>query len=282
MKRQANRSVAGNIAVFLVLLLFGIFFLLPIVYAVVTAFKPMNEIFVFPPRMYVLKPTWNNFVSLSYIMEDFWVPLSRYLFNSIFITLAATAGHILLASMAAYPMAKHSFYGQKTLSRIIVISLLFTTSVMYVPQYVVLAASHMINTYWAAILPALQGSLGLYLMMNFMNKIPDEMLEAARIDGARELRVFWSVVMPNVKPAWLTLLIFSFQSLWNYSDGLHFLGRRGAHRRDGRRRGDADDSAHRAVRGFSEPGNRNDEYLGPEMSKAEIPMEKGRGERLYG
>ena len=219
MKRQANRSVAGNIAVFLVLLLFGIFFLLPIVYAVVTAFKPMNEIFVFPPRMYVLKPTWNNFVSLSYIMEDFWVPLSRYVFNSIFITLAATAGHILLASMAAYPMAKHSFYGQKTLSRIIVISLLFTTSVMYVPQYVVLAASHMINTYWAAILPALQGSLGLYLMMNFMNKIPDEMLEAARIDGARELRVFWSVVMPNVKPAWLTLLIFSFQSLWNYSGG---------------------------------------------------------------
>ena len=101
MKRQANRSVAGNIAVFLVLLLFGIFFLLPIVYAVVTAFKPMNEIFVFPPRMYVLKPTWNNFVSLSYIMEDFWVPLSRYLFNSIFITLAETAGHIMLASMAA-------------------------------------------------------------------------------------------------------------------------------------------------------------------------------------
>ena len=100
-----------------------------------------------------------------------------------------------------------------------VLSLLFTASVTYIPQYVVLGATRLIDTYWAVILIALQSSLGLYLMMNFMQRIPDEMLEAARIDGAKEIRIFWTVVMPNVKPAWLTLMIFSFQSLWNSNGG---------------------------------------------------------------
>lgn len=152
-------------------------------------------------------------------MTDFWVPLSRYLFNSIFVTLAGTVGHIVLASMAAYPLAKHQFYGRRALSQVIVLSLLFTASVTYIPQYVVLGATRLIDTYWAVILIALQSSLGLYLMMNFMQRIPDEMLEAARIDGAKEIRIFWTVVMPNVKPAWLTLMIFSFQSLWNSNGG---------------------------------------------------------------
>lgn len=219
MKARVSRSLGGNIAVFLVLLVFGIFFMLPIVYAVVTAFKPVNEIFVFPPRLFVVKPTMSNFIWLNAMMADFWVPLSRYIFNSVFVTAIGTAGHIVLASMAAYPMAKHHFYGQRVLSQMIVLSLLFTASVTYIPQYVILAATKMINTYWAMILPALQGSLGLYLMMNFMQRIPEEMLEAARIDGAREIRIFWTVVMPNVKPAWLTLMIFAFQGLWNSTGG---------------------------------------------------------------
>ena len=121
--------------------------------------------------------------------------------------------------MAAYPLAKHQFYGRRALSQVIVLSLLFTASVTYIPQYVVLGATRLIDTYWAVILIALQSSLGLYLMMNFMQRIPDEMLEAARIDGAKEIRIFWTVVMPNVKPAWLTLMIFSFQSLWNSNGG---------------------------------------------------------------
>ena len=219
MKIRASRSIGGNILVFFILLLFGLFFMLPIVYAVITAFKPMSEILVFPPRLFVRRPTLSNLVWLNYIMADFWVPLSRYLFNSLFITLVGTAGHIVLASMAAYPLAKHRFYGRQWLSRIIVLSLLFTASVTYIPQYVVLGATRLIDTYWSVILIALQSSLGLYLMMNFMQRIPDEMLEAARIDGAKEFRIFWTIVMPNVKPAWLTLMIFSFQSLWNSNGG---------------------------------------------------------------
>ena len=219
MKTRTGRSVGGNILMFLFLALFGLFFLLPGVYAAITAFKPANGILVFPPRLFVRRPTLSNFIWLSNLMADFWVPLSRYLFNSLFLTLAGTAGHILLASMAAYPMAKHRFFGQKAISQTIVLSLLFTASVTYIPQYIVLSVSRMIDTYWAVILPAFQSSLGLYLMMNFMNKIPDEMLEAARIDGAREIRIFWSIVMPNVRPAWLTLMIFSFQTLWNSNGG---------------------------------------------------------------
>ena len=219
MKTQVGRSTAGNIAVFLVLLLFGAFFMLPVVYAAVTAFKPLNEILIFPPRLYVRRPTTTNFVWLSSILADYWVPLSRYLFNTVFVTAAGTCGHILLASMAAYPMAKHPFPGRQALSKVIVLALLFTSSVMYLPQYVILASVHLIDTYWAMILPALQSSLGLYLMMNFMKGIPDEMLEAASIDGACEFRIFYTIVMPNVKPAWLTLMIFSFQNLWVYTGG---------------------------------------------------------------
>ena len=220
MKIRASRSIGGNILVFFILLLFGLFFMLPIVYAVITAFKPMSEILVFPPRLFVRRPTLSNLVWLNYIMADFWVPLSRYLFNSLFITLVGTAGHIVLASMAAYPLAKHRFYGRQWLSRIIVLSLLFTASVTYIPQYVVLGATRLIDTYWSVILIALQSSLGLYLMMNFMQRIPDEMLEAARIDGAKEFRIFWTVVMPNVKPAWLTLAIFQFQQMWGNTGSL--------------------------------------------------------------
>ena len=220
-KRSVNRSVAGNVVVFIFVFLMACFMILPIVYAVGSAFKPLDEIYIFPPRMIAHRPTLDNFLQLSLLTGTFWVPLSKYLFNSIFVTLAGTVGHIVLASMAAYPLAKHQFYGRRALSQVIVLSLLFTASVTYIPQYVVLGATRLIDTYWAVILIALQSSLGLYLMMNFMQRIPDEMLEAARIDGAKEIRIFWTVVMPNVKPAWLTLAIFSFQGLWNSTNSTY-------------------------------------------------------------
>ena len=218
-RRQINRSIWGNILVFLFLLLFGIFFVFPIVYAIITAFKPLNEIFIFPPRFFVRHPTLDNFIELNLMTASFWVPLSRYIFNSLFISVVGTIGHLILSSMAAYPLAKHPFPGNGWIKQVIVMSLLFTSSVTYLPQYVVLAQLHMINTYWALILPALQSSLGLYLMMNFMSTIPTEMIEAARIDGANEFTIYARIVMPNVKPAWLTLIIFSFQGLWNNNGG---------------------------------------------------------------
>lgn len=210
-----NRSWWGNLMVFLFLLVFGIFFAFPIFYSVLNSIKPLEEILIFPPRLYVKNPTFDNFLELAMLMEDSWVPLSRYLFNSILVSVVGTAGHLLLSSMAAYPMAKHNFPGRKGFQKVVVMSLLFTASVTYIPMYIVLDTLNLIDTQWAIILPAWQSSLGLYLMMNFMTNLPEAMLEAARIDGAGEFRIYWQIVMPNVKPAWLTLIIFSFQAMWN-------------------------------------------------------------------
>ena len=210
-----NRSWWGNLLVFLFLAVFGLFFIFPIFYSVLNAFKPLEEILIFPPRMYVKNPTLDNFLELAMLMEDSWVPLSRYLFNSIVVSVVGTAGHLLLSSMAAYPMAKIHFPGRKGFQKLIVMSLLFSSSVTYIPMYIVMDQLNLIDNQLAIILPAWQSSLGLYLMMNFMTNLPDSMLEAARIDGASEFRIYWQIVMPNVKPAWMTLIIFSFQAMWN-------------------------------------------------------------------
>ena len=210
-----NRTGFGNFMVFLFLAVFGLFFLFPIIYAAITAFKPMEEILIFPPRLYVKNPTLDNFLELAMMMEDSWVPLSRYIFNSLWISAAGTLGHLLLSGMAAYPLAKINFPGRKWMKQLVVMSLLFTSSVTYIPVYIVMKFLGLIDTQWSMILPAWQSSLGLYLMMNFMTNLPESMLEAARLDGAGEFRICFGIVLPNVKPAWMTLMIFSFQGLWN-------------------------------------------------------------------
>lgn len=218
-KKRINRSMGGNILVFLVLAAIGVFMVIPFIYSIMSAFKPLDEIVIFPPRIFVRKPTLDNFIQLGQIANDFWVPLSRYLFNSVFVSVVVTVGHIILSSMAAYPLAKHDFVGRSFINALIRLSLLFTAAVTYIPQYIVMAQLNIINTYAAIILPAFQSSLGLYLMQSFMTRLPDEMLEAARIDGTNEFGIYFNVVMPNVKPAWLTLMIFSFQGIWNNAGG---------------------------------------------------------------
>ena len=213
--RKYTRSKFGNFLFFAFLFLFGAFSVLPLIYSIATSFKPLDEIYIFPPRLFVRRPTLDNFVQVGVLADTFWVPLSKYVFNTVFISVTATVGHLVLSSMAAYPLAKHSFVGKNLFSNIVKWSLLFTSAAMLIPQYIVMSRFGMINTYWAYILPSVQSALGLYLMMNFMGQIPEAMLEAARIDGAGELRIFWQIAMPNVKPAWLTVMIFSFQTIWN-------------------------------------------------------------------
>lgn len=148
-KRSVNRSVAGNVVVFIFVFLMACFMILPIVYAVGSAFKPLDEIYIFPPRMIAHRPTLDNFLQLSLLTGTFWVPLSKYLFNSIFISVVTTVGHTLLASMAAYPLAKMRFVGQRFMSSMVKVSLLFTSAAMLIPQYIVMSQLHIINTYWA-------------------------------------------------------------------------------------------------------------------------------------
>lgn len=214
-EKKLNRSTAGNIAIFILLAIVAVFMGLPLVYAILQAFKPLEEIFLFPPRFFVRRPTLENFVILFQLTQNLWVPFSRYVFNSLFISIVSTIGHVIIASMAAFPLAKQKFPGNKLIFNIIVMSLLFTSEVTQIPRYIVMAKTGLINTYWALLLPPLAMPLGLYLMRQFMLQIPDSILEAARIDGANIYQTLWKIVMPAVKPAWLTLVIFSFQSIWN-------------------------------------------------------------------
>ena len=216
--RMLGRSRGGNIVMFFLLFVSGAFMVLPIVYSILQSLKPLNEINLFPPRFFVTQPTLSNYKKLLSLSANLWVPFSRYVFNSFFISITVTVLSVLISSMCAYPLAKYRFPGSKLIVRIIVLALLFSTQVTYIPQYVLLSRMKMINTYWAMILPPLSGTLGLYLMKQYMTALPDSLLEAAKLDGAGEYRVFWRIVMPNVKPAWLTLVIFSFQSIWNSSN----------------------------------------------------------------
>jgi len=218
-RRKANRSVVGDITNFLLLALFGAFMALPMVYAIGNAFKPLDELFVYPPRFFVRSPTTENFQDLFLLMGESWVPFTRYMFNTLFITLCGTAGHVVLASMAAFVLEKHRFPGREGFFRIVVMALMFSPAVLSVPNYLIMANLRWIDTYLSLIVPAFALPLGLFLMKQFMVKIPDAVLESARIDGAGEIRIFFSMVMPSVKPGWMTLIILSFQSLWGATGG---------------------------------------------------------------
>jgi len=222
MQRRLNRSFTVSFLLFVILGFFGAFMVLPLVYTVNNAFKPLDELFIFPPRFFVINPTMDNFYDLIVLMGNSWVPFSRYISNTLLITIVGTVGHILFASAAAYPLAKYRFPGSRALFSIVVLSLMFSPHVTSVPNYMVMSWLGWIDTHASLIVPALAWSLGLFLMKQFMEQIPDALLEAAKIDGASEYRIFWSIVMPNVKPAWLTLMILQFPALWG-SDGGRFI-----------------------------------------------------------
>jgi ABC transporter, permease protein len=221
-KKRLSRSIGGDLFIWILLFLLGSFIALPFVYSIVQSLKPLDELFVFPPRFYVVRPTLNNFYQVTQLTGNLWVPLSRYVFNSLFVTALGTAGHVLLASAAAFPLAKYRFPGSRFLFGIVVVSLLFTYEVTFLPSYVIMSKLHLIDSLLSLILPALAAPLGLFLMKQFMESIPTSIIEAATVDGAGTYRIFLRIVMPQVKPAWLTLVIFSFQSLWS-RQGLEYI-----------------------------------------------------------
>ena len=215
--RQPNRSRAGDVGVAIVLIIFGCFFAFPLVYAINAAFKPLDELFIYPPKLFVRNPTTDNFSDLFLLLNKTGVvTFTRYMFNSIFVTAVGTAGHILVASMAAYVLAKYRFPGSRLFFSAVTVALMFTGYVISIPRYLIMANLGLINTYLAVIVPAFASPMGLFLMKQFMeSSIPDVLIEAAKIDGAKEGKIFVSIVMPLVKPAVLTLMIFSIQGLWN-------------------------------------------------------------------
>ena len=210
------RSAGGDAGISVILVILGAFMFLPMVYVVMQSLKPLDELWMYPPRFYVMSPTLKNFKDLFTLMNISWVPFSRYNFNTVLVAVAGTAGHLFLASLAAYALAKIKFPGRDLMFQTVQMSLMFNATVTAITSFILMSALHWLDTYWALIVPAWCSSLGLYLMKQFMDtNVNDSVLESARLDGAKELKIFWVIAMPMVKPAWLTLIIYSFQGLWN-------------------------------------------------------------------
>ncbi len=216
-RRHPNRSIAGDIGIYLMLVIIGVAMVFPLVFQIGASLKPLNEFFRIPPPVWPQHPTLDNFSDLFVTMGQSWVPFSRYLVNTVFITFVGTFGHLVIASMAAFVLAKYEFPGGRTFFAVVTTCLMFSGYVTGIPNYLIMSRLGMIDTYWALILPAFAAPIGLFLMKQFMEGLPTALIEAATIDGASTFGVFWHIVMPNVKPAWLTMIIFSVQSLWNTS-----------------------------------------------------------------
>ena len=214
-RRKPNRSVWGDLGIYTMLFIIAVAMAFPLVFSIASSLKPLDELFRFPPKVFPDHPTFDNFSDLIVTMGQSWVPFSRYLINTVLITFLGTLGHVIIASMAAFVLAKYDFPGGKTFFKIVVTALMFSGYVTGIPNYVIMSKLGMIDTYWAIILPAFAAPIGLFLMKQNMESLPDALIEAAHLDGAGEMRIFWTIVMPNVKPAWLTIIIFSVQGLWN-------------------------------------------------------------------
>ena len=217
-----NRSVGGDLGITLMLTFLGAFMFLPMLYVVMQSLKPLDELWMFPPRFIVMNPTLNNFSDLFVLMNTSWVPFSRYIFNTVLVSVCGTAGNLLFASMCAYSLAKIKFPGRKWIFKTIRTSLMFHETVTAVTRFTIMSVLLLIDTPLALIIPAWGSTLGLYLMKQFMEtNVNDSVLESSRLDGATEWKTFWVIAMPMVKPAWLTLIIYCFQGLWNAGSSIY-------------------------------------------------------------
>ncbi len=200
---------------YLVLLPMALFMGLPIIYIVSHAFKPMDELFAYPPRFFAQKPTLDNFKSLFRAMNNAGTPVSRYLFNSITVTFTIIVLTILISSAAGFALSKLNFRLKKVLFNINTLALMFVPIAVGIPRYLIIVNLRLIDNYFSHIVPALAMPIGIFLLKQFIDQIPDSLMEAARIDGASDFRVFYSIIIPLIIPAIATISILSFQAAWN-------------------------------------------------------------------
>ncbi len=213
--KKQQRSFGGTFGLFLLLALMGTFMAFPLVYAISSAFKPPEEFFIFPPPIFPNNPTTENFEQLGMVISNMWISFERYLFNSLFISLSSTILYLMVATLAAYPLAKHKFPGKNAANELITLALMFTPAITAIPQYIILATLGLVNNPLGVLLPTLASTMGVFLCVQYMEILPDVVLEAARIDGAGEWRIWGGIVVPNIRPVLFTMMIFQFQAVWN-------------------------------------------------------------------
>lgn len=213
--RRFTRSKAGNFFYVTFLLAFGAFSVLPLFYSVVTSLKPLDEIMAFPPKFFVSRPTLQNYLILPDLVSNLKIPLSRYIFNSVFVSLVSTLLYVFSSSLAAFALCKSKAKYKKVIFLLVQFALLFNSYTLSIPQYLVFSKLGIINTYWVMILPYLASTMGVFLMKQYMEgSVPNALLEAAKIDGANIPHIFFRIVFPIIKPCWLTLMLFGFRDVW--------------------------------------------------------------------
>lgn len=200
---------------YLVLLPLAVFMLLPIVFIFSNAFKPLDELFAYPPRFLVVNPTAKNFTDLLARMSTSGVPVSRFLFNSLAITIITVIASVVISSMAAYALSKKRFRLKRVLFSINTLALMFVPIAVIIPRFLVMERLGLLDTFAVHILPVLAMPVGVFLLKQFMDGIPDDVIDAAQIDGASDLWIYWRIILPMIKPAIATIAILTFQAAWN-------------------------------------------------------------------
>lgn len=208
----------SQIKFYVILVPLSVFMLLPIIFIISSAFKPPDELFAFPPRFFVINPTIKNFTDLFAKLTNSGIPVSRYLFNSILITLVTMVASILVSSTAAYALSKKRFKLKQTLFAVNNVALMFVPIAVTIPRFLVIERLHLLNTFWVHILPVLAMPVGLFLLKQFIDGIPDEVIEAAQIDGASAVWIYWRIILPMIRPALATIAILTFQAAWNNAE----------------------------------------------------------------
>lgn len=208
----------GQIPIYIILIPFAFLMLLPIVFIICHAFKPTTELFAFPPQFLVKQPTLQNFRKLAQSASTAGIPISKYVFNSIFVTVVVVVGNIIISTMAGFALSKMEFKGRDALFSINQAALMFVASAVGIPRYLIISGIGVTETYWAHILPLLAQPVTLFLIKQFIDGVPNALLEAAEIDGASTFRVYYKIILPLVKPAISTGVILSFQQAWGYLD----------------------------------------------------------------
>lgn len=208
----------SQIKFYFILLPITAFMLLPMIFIFSNSLKPPDELFAYPPRFFVTSPTFRNFTDLFAKMSNSGVPVSRYLFNSILITLVTVGASIVVSSTAAYALSKKRFKLKKVLFAINTVALMFVPIAVSIPRFLIIQKLGLLDTFPVHILPVLAMPVGLFLIKQFIDGIPDEVVEAAEIDGANDLRIYWTIILPMIMPAIATIAILTFQATWNNAE----------------------------------------------------------------
>jgi multiple sugar transport system permease protein len=210
MQSTAQRERVTRALLYTLLIIGAVLALLPMVWMVSASLMPSGEASTYPPHFFPSRPTFAHYTDLFTRLS-----IGKYLLNSAFVSLVVTFASLAINSMAGYAFAKLRFRGRDRLFRVLSTGLVLPVQVAMLPLFLLLKNLHLINTYWGVIIPGMASIFGIFLVRQYALAIPDEMLDAARVDGASEFRIFRSIVVPGIVPILATLSIWTFLATWN-------------------------------------------------------------------